>query len=84
MVDRPLADVRPVGPIMFESDSDSEQSEEDGNTGEADDPVLETAEKWYDNITKEGNKRKMMRNYLLSVTDLTPREVDDKLEESGL
>jgi hypothetical protein len=88
MVQRPLAQIRPLGPLI-ESDNDGDgEDTQDGDTNvsstDEQDPILEVAEKWYKSISKERNKRKMMKNYLMSVSDLSASEVEDKLDESGL
>lgn len=79
MVDRPLENIRPVGPFIS-TDSSSSNQNSDGDK----DPLLETAEKWYQSISREQNKRKMMKNYLTSTTNLTEDEIDTKLNEAGL
>lgn len=84
MVNRPLEDRRPVGPLI-NIDTESETVEQTETVEKStDDPILETAENWYQSISKEQNKRKMMKNYLMSVTDLSEQEVENKLEEAGL
>lgn len=84
MVNRPLEDVRPVGPLvdLDSSKNSSEHSDEDSSS--EDDPILETAENWYESIAKEKNKRKMMKNYFRSVTDLDESEIEQKLDKAGL
>ena len=90
MVDRPLEDVRPLGPILsFNEPGDGEgvsQSEQNSSTNTSSDvdPLLETAENWYESISDESNKRKMMKNYLGSVSELSEPEIDRKLDEAGL
>ena len=89
MVDRPLEDARPLGPFLSVDDGQDNPAQQrpsnDGNLDvEYDDPLVETAEKWYNSISKEENKRKMMRNYLRSVSDLSNEEVEDKLDKVGL
>jgi len=86
---RPLKDVRPLGPVFRVNQSqeqpvEQQNREQDNDVSTADDPIVETAEKWYNNVSKEENKRKMMRNYLRSITDLTKEEVEQKLDESGV
>lgn len=88
MVQRPLAQIRPLGPLVKSgNDGDGEDTQDadtDVSSTDEQDPILEVAEKWYKSISKERNKRKMMKNYLMSVSDLTASEVEDKLDESGL
>lgn len=79
MVDRPLENVRPLGPFIGQDDTDSSTAEDDDV-----DPIAQTAEDWYKSINKEENKRKMMRNYLKSITDLSESEIDQKLDEADL
>lgn len=79
MVDRPLENIRPVGPFINTDSSDTDQNSNDNK-----DPLLETAEKWYQSISREQNKRKMMKNYLTSTTNLTEDEIDARLNEAGL
>jgi len=86
---RPLENVRPLGPVFQVNQSQEQQTEqqnrdENNNSSTTGDPIVETAEKWYNNVSKEENKRKMMRNYLRSITDLTKEEVDQKLDKSGI
>lgn len=85
---RPLKNKRPLGPF-FSSDSDYSQPETSEQTesqpqAEHDDPVLQQAEDWWQGINDESNKKKMMTNYLKSVTDLPDSEVEQKVEEAGL
>lgn len=85
---RPLKNKRPIGPFFStdEEYSQSEVAEENATTSEAqhDDPVLQQAEDWWQGINDERNKRKMMTNYLKSVTDLPDSEVEDMIDEAGL
>jgi catalase len=60
------------------------EEEEKVKPHEIDDPILQTAEKWYQSIAKEENKRKMMRNYFRSMTDLPDEEIKNRLDEAGL
>lgn len=84
MVNRPLEDRRPIGPLI-NIDTQSETVEQTETVNKStDDPILETAENWYQSISKEQNKRKMMKNYLMSVTDLSEQEVNSKLDQAGL
>lgn len=57
---------------------------EDKKPYEIDDPILQTAEEWYQSIAKEENKRKMMRNYFRSISNLSDEEIENKLDEAGL
>lgn len=89
-MNRPFKDRRPMGPFLELDDEDNtvEQPEPQSSPESAqvssDDPILETAEKWYQSISKEENKRKMMKNYLDSITDLSESEIMRKLDEAGL
>lgn len=88
---RPLKNKRPLGPLIqlsksasgTSADSSFEDVEED-NGDAIDDPILQQAENWYEQISKEQNKRKMMKNYFKSMTDLPESEIDDKLDRAGL
>lgn len=86
---RPLKNRRPIGPL-FSTDSDNtdvEESVDDSNTNEVsadDNPVLKQAEDWWEGISNEENKRKMMANYLRSMTDLPDSEIEQMLDEAGL
>jgi len=89
-MNRPFKKRRPVGPFI---DLDSEdntveepksQTQTRNTSQQIDDPILETAENWYQSISKEKNKRKMMKNYLSSITDLSESEIARKLDEAGL
>ncbi|EGQ44242.1 MAG: hypothetical protein J07AB43_03010 [Candidatus Nanosalina sp. J07AB43] len=67
------------------TDTSPEQVDsEPEHTNTEDNPILETAETWYENIAKEENKRKMMRNYFRSATNLSDEEIQEKLDEAGL
>ena len=88
---RPLKNKRPFGPVIELSETASEQQksppfEDEGTSVEetGEDAILEQAERWYEQINKEKNKRKMMKNYFKSMTDLTESEIDDKLDRAGL
>jgi len=85
MVDRPFSSVRPFGPI-FSTERVSEDSGEnvDDNIASIDDPVLKQAEDWYESVSKEENKRKMMKNYFMSISELSETEIDRKVDEGGL
>lgn len=89
-MNRPFKDRRPVGPFIDLDSEDNTVEEPEAQTQTAnasqqiDDPILETAENWYQSISKEKNKRKMMKNYLNSITDLSDSEITRKLDEAGL
>jgi len=96
MVRRPLESVRPFGPLVSSESEpevenqkpEVEEQETDfssqDNTSTDESPILKQAEDWYESIAKEENKRKMMRNYFRSVSDLSDSEIDKKLDEAGL
>jgi len=88
---RPLKNRRVLGPFISTSDSgDSVELEGDGDVGhdaestEYEDPILEQAENWFESISKESNKRKMMKNYFKSMTNLSDAEIEQKMDEAGL
>lgn len=89
-MNRPFKDRRPVGPFIDLDSEDNTVEEPESQTQtvntsqQIDDPILETAENWYQSISKEKNKRKMMKNYLDSITDLSDPEITRKLDEAGL
>jgi len=62
---RPLSDVRPIGPFLSADDVPSDNSP----LTRQENKILEHADTWYDKITEEGVKRKMMRNYIDGITD---------------
>lgn len=86
MVKRPLKDRRPLGPVLDLEDEDSSapRPSREATDQTSDDPILEQAEEWYKQISKEKNKRKMMRNYLRSVTNLDDSEIKRRLDEANL
>jgi len=85
MVDRPFSSVRPFGPIFSAQEASADTEEVANNDSVSiDDPVLKQAEDWYESVSKEENKRKMMKNYFMSISELSEAEVDRKLDEAGL
>lgn len=93
MVNRPLKDRRPIGPFIdldsgdadVESTVDESQSPSTDQSEPSDEhAILETAETWYNSINKEENKRKMMKNYLKSMTDFSDSKIKTMLDEAGL
>lgn len=87
---RPLKDKRPLGPLVDPDFSSSDQESESTQQrvekqGDGDlDPITKQAEDWYQSISKEENKRKMMRNYLKSISDLSDKEIQEKLDNANL
>ena len=79
---RPLKNRRPIGPL-FSTDSGNTEVEDTGVSAD-DNPVLKQAEDWWEGISDEQNKRKMMGNYLRSMTDLPDSEIEQMLDEAGL
>jgi len=62
---RPLSDKRPVGPVIGSSDENEEQR----TLSKREKNIVEQAENWYQSITEERVKRKMMINYIDGITD---------------
>jgi len=88
MVNRPLEDIRIVGPFAFNDNSDSE---EDGNPskeieGNKESAIVEQAENWYKSISDKSKKKKMMVEYIYGITDDNISKSDAKqiVEKSGL
>jgi hypothetical protein len=87
---RPLKDKRPLGPLVDPDFSSSDQEGEDTQqrveTQQENelDPITKQAEDWYNSISKQENKRKMMRNYLKSISELSDKEIQEKLDKAGL
>lgn len=70
MTKRPLKDIRPIGPLVqpnrFEQQEvSSEEIDEESNESK----LVEQAENWYESISDEGTKRKMMIEYINGITD---------------
>ena len=91
-MNRPLKDKRPIGPFIdLDSESDVESTTDQSqdtstqqDTTSDEHAILETAETWYNSINKEENKRKMMKNYLKSMTDFSDSKIKSMLDEAGL
>ena len=88
---RPLKNKRVFGPFINRSTdnsvsrvdaTDNDTSNQGGNNEV--DPIIQQAENWFESISDESNKRKMMKNYFKSMTDLSDNEIDRKLNEAGL
>lgn len=77
MVKRPLKDIRPIGPLVGDKESSTHEQPsvsvdnlpEEDQRDEVTRNLIEQAENWFEGITQEGMKRKMMINYLDGVTD---------------
>lgn len=68
-----------------EPEDDSPFPVEDNGGVDADtEAILNQAETWYNEINKERNKRKMMKNYFRSMTDFEDEKIDNLLNEAGL
>lgn len=72
------------GSVLEDGEGNQTSSNEPQPNTTDEDPIIEQAEKWWENISKEENKRKMMKNYLESITDLSSSEIEQKLDEAGL
>lgn len=85
-MDRPFKDRRPIGPFLgVDRDDSSEEDDENiQSIDNIDDPILQQAERWYENITKQGKKRKMMKNYLMSIADIKEEEIEEMLDNAGI
>jgi hypothetical protein len=93
MVNRPLEDFRPIGPIFDGLESDEKLSaddlmdeSDDDSMSQRDRAIMEQAENWYENISSEETKRKMMVEYINGITDdSVPRtRAIEMVEEAGL
>lgn len=78
MVKRPLKDKRPIGPFI------DEELEEELTSDEL--AILKQAEEWYQSVSREENKRKMMREYLKGITDddFSNDRIERLLDRAGL
>lgn len=93
MVKRPLKDIRPIGPLVGDEDSSTHEQrsvsvenlpaeeQRDGVT----ENLVEQAENWFEGITQEGMKRKMMVNYLDGITDddVSNERIRSMVDEAG-
>jgi len=77
MVNRPLKDIRPIGPLVGDEESSTHEQPsvsvdnlpEEEQRDEVTENLVEQAENWFSSITQQGMKRKMMINYLDGITD---------------
>lgn len=84
---RPLKNRRPIGPFIHSSSQESEEPQQNSTSVDPEsieDPILQQAEVWFKEISKERNKRKMMKNYMRSISSLSDAEIEEKLDEAGL
>jgi hypothetical protein len=87
--DRPLKDKRPLGPVLQQN---NQSEDEDGNSSEKDNltrverNIIEQAENWYKEISREEKKRKMMINYIDGITDdeFGRRKAREMVKNAGL
>jgi len=76
-VKRPLKDIRPIGPLVGNGDGSTHKEGSisvddlppDEQRDEVTQNIVQQAENWFESITEEGMKRKMMINYLDGITD---------------
>lgn len=82
-MNRPLDDVRPIGPIV---DSDNSDDQEDQELSEEHEKIIEQAKNWYQQVSNERKKKKMMIEYIDGITDKTFSRSKAKrlVEEAGL
>jgi len=78
MVNRPLKDIRPIGPLVGDEESSTHEQQssvsvdnlpKEEQRDEVTENLVEQAENWFSSITQQGMKRKMMINYLDGITD---------------
>lgn len=83
MVERPLEDIRPIGPIVSDDDSDDESDE---SLEDSESAIVEQAESWFQSISDESKKRKMMVEYIYGITDedITRQDAEEIVSNSGL
>lgn len=84
----PLGAPRPFGIGPLTSSEEEKKDQDFRNIEDLDDPtaqaVLEMANAWYDSITEDQSKHKMMKNFLLGVTELSEERIDEILQEAEI
>lgn len=91
MPEGPFGAPRPfgLGPLTtLEDEEETADDSEDINLEQVEDETaraaLEMANSWYESITKDQSKHKMLKNYLREITTLTDQEIEEVLEKAGI